>query len=318
MGFGANLAEDHPGYHDDAYKQRRVDICNIASTHVIGSPIPSIKYSPEESAVWATVMEELQQLYPLYACKEYLDHFPLFDFRPGHVPQLEELKQVLQKTTGFGIRPVAGLLHPRDFLNGLAFSTFHSTQFIRHHSNPDYTPEPDLVHEALGKFSLLVFCCAWGSKLPPFLFLLYVPPMLAGHVPMLADPDFCDLVRHIGIASLGADEKQIWHLTKCYWYTVEFGVVQEGKNVKAFGAGLLSSYRELKHMATGTAELVPFNPFEKLPAMSYKDGVQKRYFVLSSFEHGAADLRRYCRHIHDTLPPEVRRQVDEVVDNHVL
>ena len=55
-----------------------------------------------------------------------------------------------QAETGWGVRPVAGLLHPRDFLNGLYFRTFHSTQYMRHHGQPTYTPEPDLVHELLG------------------------------------------------------------------------------------------------------------------------------------------------------------------------
>jgi phenylalanine-4-hydroxylase len=59
----------------------------------------------------------------------------------------------------------------------------------------------------------------------------------AGHVPMLADQAFCDLVHAIGVASLCADDSQIWHLTKIYWYTVEFGVVREGGAIKAFGAG---------------------------------------------------------------------------------
>ena len=56
-----------------------------------------------------------------------------------------------RQTTGWQIRPVAGLLHPRDFLNGLAFKCFHSTQYIRHPASPNYTPEPDLVHEILGE-----------------------------------------------------------------------------------------------------------------------------------------------------------------------
>ena len=68
---------------------------------------------------------------------------------------------------------------------------------------------------------------------------------------MLADPAYCDLVQNIGVASLGADEKQIWHLTKLYWFTVEFGVVREEGQVKGFGAGVLSSYGELQHMASG-------------------------------------------------------------------
>jgi phenylalanine-4-hydroxylase len=75
-------------------------------------------------------------------------------------------------------------MHPRDFLAGLAFRYFHSTQYMRHASKPMYTPEPDVVHE------------------------------LIGHVPMLADPAYCDMVQAIGQASLGADEKTIWHLTK--------------------------------------------------------------------------------------------------------
>lgn len=288
LGFGQDLAEDHPGYHDPSYKQRRIDICNLAKTHKIGRPIPRIEYTKEEQAVWSKVMQELLELYPHYACKEYLRTFPMFNFTPYEVPQLEDLNATLKKTTGFKIRPVAGLLHPRDFLNGLAFETFHSTQFLRHPSSPTYTPEPDLLHEALG------------------------------HVPMLADPNFVDLVKAIGVASLGADDKTIWKLGKLYWYTVEFGVVREGNDVKAFGAGILSSYGEMRNMAEGKAELLPFDPFAKQPAMSYKDGYQKQYFVLESFEDGAAKLREYCEYVQKGLPDDVKAKVESAVARHEL
>jgi len=157
-----------------------MQMSNLAKSHRVGQPIATVEYTEEEKRVWSIVMEELEPLYRQNACSAFLRTYPHFNFSPTAVPQLQDLNETLQRTTGWQIRPTAGLLHPRDFLAGLAFKCFHSTQYMRHHSNPSYTPEPDIIHEALG------------------------------HVPMLADPDFCDLVHHIGIASLGSDDKTIW------------------------------------------------------------------------------------------------------------
>jgi phenylalanine-4-hydroxylase len=190
LGFGADLAEGHPGFGDPNYVSRRVQMSNLAKSHTVGQPIPRVEYTEEEERVWNTVMKEVEPLYHRHACSAFLRTYPHFNFSHNAVPQLQDLNECLQRSTGWQIRPTAGLLHPRDFLAGLAFKCFHSTQYMRHHSNPSYTPEPDIVHEALG------------------------------HVPMLADPDFCDLVHNIGIASLGADDKTIWYekLVYCFFF----------------------------------------------------------------------------------------------------
>jgi len=146
------------------------------------------------------------------------------------VPQVAAVSRFLERRTGFRLQPVAGLVSAREFLGALAGRRFCATQYIRHHSRPYYTPEPDVVHE------------------------------LMGHAPMLAIPEFADLSQRIGEGSLRASDAQIEQLATLYWFTIEYGVLREHGTLRAYGAGLLSSFGELEHALSGNVEVRRFDP----------------------------------------------------------
>jgi len=272
LSYGSELDSDHPGFTDPVYRERRKMLADIAYNYKHGEPIPRIDYSPLEIETWGKVFRQLTDLYPTHACKEHNHILPLLiencGYREDNIPQLQDVSEFLKDCTGFSLRPVAGLLSSRDFLAGLAFRVFHSTQYIRHHSAPYYTPEPDVCHELLG------------------------------HVPLFADPGFAQFSQEIGLASLGAPDEDIKKIATCYWFTVEYGLCRQNGQIKAFGAGLLSSYGELEYCLTDKPELRSFDPektgIQEYPITKY----QPLYYVAESFDDAKEKLMKYA----ETIP----------------
>lgn len=219
VGFAeiSTLPIDHPGAHDPDYRVRRNYIAELAANyrHDPLHVIPDVMYSKEELEVWHSVFTQLEEVQQRRACSFYLQAKQDLGMTADEIPQLRHLSNKLNYFTGFRLAPIEGLVETRAFLTRLEKRTMLCTQYVRHHSRPDYTPEPDIVHEAIG------------------------------HIPTFTNPDFADFSALVGYGARIADEQQLVELGRLYWWTVEFGLIEEGSEIKAFGAGLLSSFSEL-------------------------------------------------------------------------
>lgn len=272
-----SLESDHPGFNDKVYRARRDELSDMSRSYRVLEPIPPMDYTSNEVETWGAIYNKLKEGVEKHACKEFMVNFKLMQkecgYSSNHLPQAADVSAFLYKKTGFRLRPVAGLLSSRDFLSGLAFKVFFSTQYLRHGSRPLYTPEPDICHE------------------------------LIGHAPMFADQDFANFSQEIGLASLGASDDDIKKLAACYWHSVEFGLVKEKDDddindgsVKAYGAGLLSSIGELGHACdpNSSSNRHPFEPLiagkTEFPITEY----QPNYFVADSLLSAKEKMRKFC------------------------
>src|SRR5207249_11684294 len=108
--------------------------------------------------------------------------------------------------------PAEGALPYRTFYQYIGERGFPVTQFIRHGSHPEFTPEPDMIHDCLG------------------------------HVPPLLNCDYAELLVLIGKA-VSATQRgdQVLALKRFSWFSSEFGLIEEPGFIKVFSAGILLS-----------------------------------------------------------------------------
>ena len=223
-----HLGDNHPGAVDPEYRARRNALAALAMAWQRGTPPPTADYTDNEHEVWRIVCAELHGLHERLACAAYLEGKQRLRLPEDRIPQLTEVNELLGPLTGFQYVPAAGLVELREFYGSLADGIFHSTQYVRHHSVPLYTPEPDVLHEVVG------------------------------HGNCLAHDRFAALYRVAGQAARRVETMEaLEFVSKVFWFSLEFGVVRESGEIRCYGAGLLSSYGEIQQVAQ--ADLRPLD-----------------------------------------------------------
>src|SRR5438874_11952215 len=213
------LEPGHPGLGDAEYIRRREELFAICRKHrleKLGPPL--IQYNAEETRIWREVSPKLDELHIQYASQLYLQAKRDLAITREEIPQLRHLSERVQQETNMHLVPAEGALPYRTFYEYIAQRGFPVTQFIRHGSHPEFTPEPDMIHDCLG------------------------------HVPPLMNQDYAELLTLIGKAVAATTKgDQVLSLKRFSWFSVEFGLMEEAGKVKVFGAGILSSTGEIPY-----------------------------------------------------------------------
>ena len=243
----------NPGDHDAGYLARRQQIARISLSYVESRPVPTVDYSDVENGVWRDVYAHVEPYHERISCRAYREGLASLRFDRRRIPQLAEMNQKLAATTGFRMIPVLGFVNPRTFMSKLGQGTFLSTQYVRHHSIPEFTPEPDVIHEMLG------------------------------HGPALSHPAIADLNRRFGRAADDANDAELARISRVYWYTLEAGLVREQGRVKVLGQALLSSFKELEQIEKGIT-LLPFDIETMAETDAAPTRLQSRLFVAPDLE----------------------------------
>jgi phenylalanine-4-hydroxylase len=245
----------HPGIGDAAYVARRHDLfalCRRYRLETLGPPV--IAYTDEEERIWREVSPKLDELHQRHASRIYLQAKRDLGISADRIPQLRDLSGQLERMSGMHLVPAEGPIAYRIFYTYIAARGFPCTQFIRHGSRPEFTPEPDMIHDCLG------------------------------HVPPLVNHDYAELLTTIGKAAVRATSgDHVLALKRLSWFSIEFGLIEEAGETRIFGAGILSSTGEIPFSLSREVERRPFVTAEVIETDYDWSKMQERLFVIPSF-----------------------------------
>lgn len=235
------------------------------------------RYTPEDFEVWARLFDRQMDILPGRASQAFLQAVQTVGFTRDRIPHFGEVNQVLQATTGWQLEVVAGLLDNQPFFNLLENKRFPATTWLRKLSQLDYLEEPDMFHDVFG------------------------------HVPLLTDPNFCGFLNGLSRIALQHIENEwaIELISRLYWYTVEFGLIEDQDGLRIYGAGILSSSGESVYCLGNQPLRVPYNVSNIMATPYIKDRFQEKYWIIESFEQLYLSV------------PEVEKELDQILEKDI-
>jgi len=215
-------------------------------------------YTAEDRWVWKTLFDRQVKNIPNKASKLYLKALDEMEsvLNADEIPEFKKLNAFFEATTGWQIEVVPGLIEVEDFFRLLAEKKFCSSTWLRSKDSLDYLEEPDMFHD------------------------------IFGHIPLLSQPVFSNFVHEFGKLGLAHihDKQKLLELQRLYWFTIEFGVIQEEGKIKSYGAGILSSFGETNQIDEGKANFEAFDKEQVFQKTFRTDIMQEDYFVITSFD----------------------------------
>jgi phenylalanine-4-hydroxylase len=242
--------------------------------------------------LWDQLFSRQSRMLAQRAAPAFLDGLHVLNLSKPGIPDFDELSARLNELTGWSVVAVPGLVPDKVFFEHLADRRFVASRFLRRADQIDYLQEPDIFHDVFG------------------------------HVPLLADPVFADYMQAYGEGGLRSIRFGAIHkLARLYWYAVEFGLIRDGRNLKIYGAGIVSSYAESMFALDSTSPNRLGFDLKRVMRTKYRiDDYQQNYFVIDSFE----DLLRQTLEtdfapLYEELARVPDVEIDTVLpDDHVL
>jgi phenylalanine-4-hydroxylase len=255
-------------------------------------------YTPVDHAVWRFIMRQNVFFLREYAHKVYFQGLLDTGISFERIPRIEEMNDILGKI-GWGAVAVDGFIPPAAFMEFQAYKVLVIACDMRQIHHIEYTPAPDIVHEAAGHAPIIVD--REYSK-----YLQRFGEVGAKAMSSKKDFELYQSIRHLSILKEqpNSDPKEVEEATKLvetrqknlgepsemallsrlHWWTVEYGLIGALENPKIYGAGLLSSIGESVSCLEPAVKKIPYS----IDAMNQPFDIttkQPQLFVCRDFEH---------------------------------